>query len=190
MGECTTCCRKKLRTFPLHFSLLHRSFTFTVHSVRSPTLIIKFRFLYTTENLLFFSRVSNISIFLLKLLNLLEFILTSHKLWYLKDTYSDKEIRYMTSVQFSHSVVSDSLWPHGLQHARFPCSSSNPGTHSNLCPSSQWFHATILSSVIPFSLHLQSFPASGSFPVNQFFTSGGQSSGVSAFQWIFMTDFL
>ena len=81
--------------------------------------------------------------------------------------------RSLSSVQFSHSVVSDSLWPHGLQHAWPPCTSLTPRACSNSCPSSQWCHPTISSSVVPFS-HLQSFPASGSFPVSQFFTSGGQ----------------
>ena len=84
------------------------------------------------------------------------------------------------SVQFSHSVVSDSLWPHGLQHARLPCPSPTPGTYSNSCPSSQWCHPTISSSVVPFSSCPQSFPASGSFTMSQFFASGGQSIGVSA----------
>ena len=84
------------------------------------------------------------------------------------------------SVQFSCSVVSDSLWPHGLQHARLPCPSPTPGACSNSCPSSWWCHPTILSSVDPFFSCLQSFPASGSFQVSQFFTSGGQSIGVSA----------
>ena len=84
------------------------------------------------------------------------------------------------SVQFSRSVVSDSLWPHGLQHARPPCPSPTPGLYSNSCPLSQWCHPTILSFVIPFSSCLQSFQASGSFPMSQFFASGGQSSGVSA----------
>ena len=69
-------------------------------------------------------------------------------------------------VQFSHSVVSDSLWSHGLQHARLPCPSPTPGACSNSCPSSQWCYPTISSSVIPFSFCLQSFPASGSFPVS------------------------
>ena len=81
--------------------------------------------------------------------------------------------------QFSHSVVCNSLWPHGLQHTRPPCPSSVPGAYSNSCPSHQWCHPTISSSVIPFS-HLQSFPASGSFPMSRFFTSGFQSIGVSA----------
>ena len=85
-----------------------------------------------------------------------------------------------SSVQFSHSVVSDSLQPQGLQHARPPCPSPTPGLYSNSCPFSQWCHPTISSSVVPFSSHLQSFPASGSFPMSQFFTSGGQSIGVSA----------
>ena len=85
-----------------------------------------------------------------------------------------------SSVQFSLSVVSNSLQPHGLQHTRPPCPSATPGACSNSCPSSQWCHPTISSSVIPFSSYLQSFPASGSFLRSQFFASGGQSIGVSA----------
>ena len=81
------------------------------------------------------------------------------------------------SVQFSRSVMSDSLQSHGLQHARPPCSSPTPRAYSNSCPSHQWCHPTILSSVTPFSSCLQSFPASGSFPMSQFFTSGGQNIG-------------
>ena len=84
------------------------------------------------------------------------------------------------SVQFSHSVVSDSLQPHGLQHTRLPYPSPTPEACSNSCPSSQWCHPSISSSVVPFSSCLQSFPASGSFQMSQFFTSGGQSIGVSA----------
>ena len=84
-----------------------------------------------------------------------------------------------SSVHFSHSVVSDSLRPHGLNHARLPCLSPTPRPYSNSCPLSRWWHPTISSSVIPFSFHLQSFPASGSFPVSQFFEAGGQSIGVS-----------
>ena len=83
------------------------------------------------------------------------------------------------SVQFSHSVMSNSLWPHGLQHARLPCPSPTSRACSNLCPSSWWCHLTISSSIVPFSC-LQSFPALGSFPLSQFFASGGQSTGVSA----------
>jgi len=82
--------------------------------------------------------------------------------------------------EFSRSVLSDSLWPHGLQHARLPCPSPTPGAYSNSRPSSWWCHPTISSSVIPFSSHLQSFPASGYFPMSQFFTSDGQSIGASA----------
>ena len=89
-------------------------------------------------------------------------------------------VTLISSVQFSHSVVSNSLWPHGLQHARVPCPSLTPGAYTNWHPSSQWCHPTISSSVIPFSSRLQSFPASRSFPVSQFFASGGQSIGVSA----------
>ena len=84
------------------------------------------------------------------------------------------------SVQFSHSVVSNSLWPHGLQHSRPPCPSPTPGVYSNSCPSSRWCHPAISSSVIPFSSCLQSFPASGFFPMSQFFESNGESTGVSA----------
>ena len=84
------------------------------------------------------------------------------------------------SVPFSCSVVSDSLPPRGLQHASLPCPSPTPGAYSDSCPSSQWCHPTSSSSVVPFSSCLHSFPASGFFPRNQFFTSGGQSIGVSA----------
>ena len=84
--------------------------------------------------------------------------------------------------QFSsvHSVVSNSLRPHGLQHAKLACPSPTAGDYSNSCPLSWWRHPTISSSVIPFYSCLQSFPASGSFPMSQFFPSGGQSIGVSA----------
>ena len=81
----------------------------------------------------------------------------------------------LSSVQFSHSVVSDALRPHGLQHARPSCPSSTPGVYSNSCPLSRWSHPTISSSVIPFSSRFQSFPASGPFQISQFFASGGQS---------------
>ena len=84
------------------------------------------------------------------------------------------------SVQFSRSVVSNSLQSHGLQHTRPPCPSPTPGVYPNSCPLSQWCHPTISSSVVPFSSHLQSFPASGSFQMSQLFASGGQSIGVSA----------
>ena len=84
------------------------------------------------------------------------------------------------SVQCSHSVVSDSLWPHGLQHTKLPCPSPTPRACSNSHPSSWWCHPAISASVVPFSSCLQSFPASGSFPRSQFFASGGQSIGVSA----------
>ena len=85
----------------------------------------------------------------------------------------------LNSVQFSHSVMSNSLWPNGLQHVRPPCPSPTLRVYSNSCPLSQWCHPTISSSVIPF-FWFQSFPASGSFPMSQLFASGGQSTGVSA----------
>ena len=84
------------------------------------------------------------------------------------------------SVQFSHSVMCDSLRPHESQHARPPCPSQTPGVYSNLRPSSRWCHPAISSSAIPFSSWPQSLPASGSFPTSQLFTWGGQSTGVSA----------
>ena len=86
----------------------------------------------------------------------------------------------LSSGQFTRSVMSDSLRPHGLQHARPSCPSPASRACSNSCPSSRWCHPTISSSVGPFSSCIQSFPASGSFPMSQFFTSGGQSIGVSA----------
>ena len=84
------------------------------------------------------------------------------------------------SVRFSSSVMSDCLWPHGLQHARLTCPSPTPEDCSNWGPSSRWCHSTISSSVVPFSFCLQSFPASESFPMSWFFASGSQSIGVSA----------
>ena len=97
------------------------------------------------------------------------------------DTYDFEIIHLLTcSVQFSHSVVSDSLRPQGLQHTRLPCPSPTPRACSNSCPLSWWCHPTISSSIVPFSSCLQSFPASGSFQISQFFSSGGQSIGASA----------
>ena len=84
-----------------------------------------------------------------------------------------------SSVQFSHSVTSDSLQPHESQHTRPPCPSPTPGVHSNPCPLCRWCHPTFSSSVIPFSSCPQSCPASGSFPMSLFFVSGAQSTGVS-----------
>ena len=86
----------------------------------------------------------------------------------------------ISSVQFSRSVVSYSLWPHGLQHARPPCPSPTPRVYSNSCPLSQWCHPTISSFVVPFSSRLRSFPASRSFPMSQLFAWGVQSTGASA----------
>ena len=86
---------------------------------------------------------------------------------------------FFSAVQFSHSVVSNSLRPHGLQHVRPPCPSPTPGVYPNSCPSIRWYHPTISSSVVPFSSCLQSFPASGSFLMSQLSTSGGQSIGAS-----------
>ena len=89
-------------------------------------------------------------------------------------------LKVFSSVQFSPSVVFDSLRPHGLQHTRPPCPSPTPRVYSDSCPLSRWCHPTISSSVIPFSSCLLSFPASGSFQKSHFFTSGGPSIGVSA----------
>ena len=90
------------------------------------------------------------------------------------------KINLYSSLQFSHSVVSDSLQPHELQHARLPCPSPTPWVNSNPCSLSQWCHPTSSFSVVPFSSCPQSFPVSGAFQMSHFFTSGGQSIGVSA----------
>ena len=90
-----------------------------------------------------------------------------------------------TSVQFSHSVMSDSLRPHESQHARPPCPSPTPGVHPNSCPSSWWCHPAISSSVVPFSSCPQSLPTSGSFPMSQLFAWHGQRIGVSASASVF-----
>ena len=89
-------------------------------------------------------------------------------------------VRCISHSQFSHSVVSDSLQPHGLQHPRLLGPSPTPRAYSNSCPLHRWCHPSISSSVIPFSSCLQTFPASGSFPMSQLFAWGGQSIGVSA----------
>ena len=104
------------------------------------------------------------------------------KLLFLKLTATiERNIVYSLffSVQFSHSVMSDCLWPHEPLHARLSCPSPTPGVHPKPCPSSRWCHPTISSSVVPFSSCPQSFPASGSFPMSQLFASNGQSTGVS-----------
>ena len=94
--------------------------------------------------------------------------------------HSREPLSFYSSVQFSCTVVSDSLRPHGPQHIRPPCPSPTPGVYSNSCPLSWWCHPTIPFSLIPFSSHLQSFPALGSFQMSQFFTSRGLTIGVSA----------
>jgi len=104
-----------------------------------------------------------------------------------KVTHWNIECNYSSCIlllMFSHSVMSDSLLPHGLQHTRLPCPSPTPGAYTNSGPLSQWCHPTISSSVIPFS-HLQSFPASGSFPMSKLFASGGQNIGVSVSASVF-----
>ena len=93
-------------------------------------------------------------------------------------------------IQFSSVTQSClTLWPHGLQHARLPCPSPTPGVYSNSCPLNQWSHPTVSASIVPFSSCLHSLPASGSFPMSQFFPSGGQSIGVSASTSIFPMNF-
>ena len=91
-----------------------------------------------------------------------------------------RDLRLIYSVQFSCSVMSDSLQPHELQHARPPCPSPTPRVHSNSCPSSRWCHSAISSSVVPFSFCPQSLPVSESFPMSQLFAWGGQSTRVTA----------
>ena len=98
--------------------------------------------------------------------------------WFISFNYHMTDLQF-SSVQFSRSVMYDSLWPYGLQHARLPWPSPTPRAYSNSCPLSWWCHPIISSSVVPFFSCLQSFPASGSFQMSQF-SSGGQSIGVSA----------
>ena len=100
--------------------------------------------------------------------------------WATPPNVEEKPRMVTSSVQFNHSVMSDSLQPHERQHARPPCPSPTPGVYPNPCPLSAWWHPTTSSSVVPFSSCPQSFPASGSFQMSQLFTSGGQSDGVSA----------
>ena len=113
-------------------------------------------------------------------LNALVCIISTNKDIFLNTTTNIKKVMLIHSVQFSCSVVSDSLRPHESQHARPPCPSQTPGVLSNSCASSWWCHPAISSSVVPFSSCPQSLPASGSFPMSQLFTWGGQSIGVSA----------
>ena len=96
------------------------------------------------------------------------------------DLLVNNKLRHALSVQFSHSVVSNSWRPYVPQHARPPCPSPTSWVYPNICPSSQWCHPTISSSVVHFLSCPQSFPASGSFQISQFFTSGGQTIGASA----------
>ena len=98
---------------------------------------------------------------------------------FIQRSYADSQ-RSFSSIQFSHSVVSDSLWPHESQHTRPPCPSPTPGIYPNPYPLSWWCHPAISSSVIPFYSCPQSLPASGSFPMSQLFAWGGQSIGISA----------
>ena len=106
--------------------------------------------------------------------------------WKLYEYFKNSHIRInLTTVQFSHSVVSNSLPPHGLQHTRLPCPSPTPEACSNSCPSSWLCHPAISSSVDSFFSCLQSFPTSGSFPMSQFFTSGGQIIGLSVSASVF-----
>ena len=100
--------------------------------------------------------------------------------YYYYKYYFQIGITNISSVQFSHSVLSDSLWPHESQHARPPCPSSSPGVHSNSHPSSRWCHPAISSSVVPSSSCFQPLPASESFPMSQLYPWNGQSTGVSA----------
>ena len=105
--------------------------------------------------------------------------LTDLRRSYYETLFFKKQVHF-SSVQFSHSVMYDSLRPHELQHARTPCPSPTPRVRSNSCPSSQWCHPAISSSVVPFSSCPQSLAVSESFPMSQLFPWGGQSTGVSA----------
>ena len=104
----------------------------------------------------------------------------SLRFWFIPSLTVPLPPNCFSSVQFSHSVMSNSLRPHGLQHARLPCPSPNPGAYSNWCPSSWWCHPAISSSVVAISSCPQSLPAADSFPMSQLFAWSGQSTGVSA----------
>ena len=114
--------------------------------------------------------------------NLLKFALIRYLTWVIGEEGKEKNfhVYLLFYLLFSHSVVSNSLQPHGLQHTRPPCPSPTPRVYSNPCPLSRWCHPTISSSIIPFSSRLQSSPASGSFPISWLFASRDQSIGVSA----------
>ena len=103
-------------------------------------------------------------------------------LWLSHVDVLQKPPQYCKVIQFSSVKSLSHVQPHGLQHARLPCPSPTPRAYSNSCPLSRWCHPTISSSVVPFSSHLQSFPTSGSFPMSQFFVTGGQSIGVISLQ--------
>ena len=142
---------------------------------------LKAEFLKTEQTLFLQMPITNpgyhLYFWLSSSINRLEVLMTpsSESINFLGRITELREIFYLLdSFQFSHSVMSDSLQPHRLQHTRLPCPSPTPRAYSNSCPSSQWCHPTISSSVIPFSSRLQSFPASGSFPRSQFFASDGQ----------------
>ena len=110
-----------------------------------------------------------------------EMLMQKHWVWIQKIMTTIPTLTFIScGIQFSRSVISKSLQPHGLQHARPPCPSPTLRVYSSSCPLSWWCHPTTTSSVVPFSSHLQSLPESGSFPMSQFFASGGQSIGVSA----------
>ena len=108
--------------------------------------------------------------------------------FFLRNFSSSVATAQFSSVQCSRSVVSDSLWPHGLQHIRPPCPSPSLGVYSNSCPLSPWCHPTISSAVIPFSSHYQSFPAWGSFQMSKLFASSGQNIGVSVSASVFSNE--
>ena len=119
------------------------------------------------------------------MLFLVRFLMDAESLHFFLCKNMNEEIVFPSiNVQFSHSVMSDSLQPYERQHTRPPCPSPTPGVHSDPRPSSRWCHPTISSSVIPFSSCPQSFPASGSFQMSQLFASSSQSIGVSASTWV------
>ena len=167
---------------------------FFIHDCRlcswnMPTLYIISFNSHTTLNLRTTSHYVNDPEFLaINIIIIVSVTISIHKLiteswelyWKLEDLDSSLAFSYLTVYQFSRSIVSNFLQPNGLQHARLPFPSPAPGVCSNSCPSSQGCHLAISSSVVLFSSCLQSFLASGSFPMSQFFTSGGQSIWASA----------
>ena len=164
-----------LYLFDIRF-FLFEELPLTSISFRIDLLAMKFFNFCSSESFFYFSFSFEIYFFWHRMLDCQGFLCACLFVWF---AGAGAALPF-SSVQFSHSVVSDSLQPHESQHTRPPCPSPTPGVHSKSCPSSQWCHPAISYSVIPFSSCPQSLPASEFFPMSQLFSSSGPSIGVSA----------